>query len=90
MVELFNIRTKEGLAEGRSMIFSTIEEAVRAADAAGYTDYLVYDMGCGRLIDWNEIHVEEPEFEYYSEEDQAWHRIIPGVFEPDMSLALGA
>jgi hypothetical protein len=79
MVELFNITTKNGRSLGRSMIFGTVEEAVKGAEKESYSDYLICDLTTGRLIDWNEIHVREPEYEYYSEEDQMWHRIMPGM-----------
>lgn len=79
MVELFNITTKTGHSLGRSMIFESVEDAIKSADTALYTDYLICELATGRLIDWNEIHVREPEFEYYSEEDQMWHRIMPGL-----------
>lgn len=79
MVELFNITTKTGCLLGRSMIFETVEEAIKGADSESYSDYLIYDLVTGRVIDWNEIHVREPEFEYYSDEDQMWHRIMPGI-----------
>jgi hypothetical protein len=77
MVELFNITTKNGRSLGRSMIFATVEEAVNSANTESYSDYLIYDLASGRLIDWNEIHVREPEYEYYCEEDQSWHRLYP-------------
>lgn len=79
MVELFNIKTKEGRMPGRSMIFATVEEAVKSAETESYADYLIYDLASSRLIDWNEIHVHAPEYEYYCEEDQSWHRIYPGI-----------
>ena len=67
------------------MIFGTVEEAVKGAEAGSYSDYLIYDLATGRLIDWNEIHVREPEYEYYNEEDQSWHRTYPGVPEPEQT-----
>ena len=83
MVELFNITTADGSTPGRSMIFATVHDAVREAEKAGYLDYLVYDLATTRLIDWNEIHVPEPEYEYYCEEDESWHRILPGSYETE-------
>jgi hypothetical protein len=79
MVELFNITTREGRPLGRSMIFGTVGEAVKAAEQSGYSDYLVFDMATGRLIDWNEIHVPDPVYEFYCEEDESWHRLYPGA-----------
>lgn len=79
MVELFNIKTREGRSPGRSMIFATVEDAVGSAEKEGYSDYLIVDLATGRLIDWNEIHVKDPVYEYYNEEDESWHRLYPGA-----------
>ena len=77
MVEIFNIKTAKGRSLGRSMIFETAQEAVLTANIKGYTDYLIFDLLSGRLIDWNEVNVKDPELEYYSEEDESWHRNYP-------------
>ena len=75
MVLLTIYRKKaEGKIRRCSRTYESVYEAVQAGQNSGFF-YDIYDITSRRIIDWNEINVNEDDGWYYDDADFTWKKV---------------
>ena len=64
---------KEPAGKKENREFKRLQEAIEFGQNTG-SDYEIYDPATGKIIDWNEINVQEDDGWYYDEKEFLWKK----------------
>jgi len=64
---------KEPAGKTEKIEFIRMQEAIEFGQKSG-SDYDIYDPVAGKVIDWNEVNVQEDDGWYYDEQEYLWKR----------------
>jgi len=67
---------KDPVGKREKREFIRLQDAIEFAQKTG-SDYEIYDPVSGKVIDWNEINVQEDDGWYYDEKEYLWKKCKP-------------